>query len=146
MQATFIASPLLSEMPAYSRAMHAGGRPTKQPRSTLGQRIAEARERAGVSQAQLAEKLGTTQPRIAYWERKAVNMRSDVLAKIAETLNVSTDVLLGTKPLPIRAAKPVGKARQLFDSISKLPRRQQEKVISILEPFVQKHVNGKSED
>jgi transcriptional regulator with XRE-family HTH domain len=143
-QADFITATLISEMPAYDRAMHAGGRPTSQPRSTLGQRIAEARERAGVSQAQLAEKLGTSQPRIAYWERKAVNMRSDVLAKIAQALDVSTDVLLGTKPP--KTGKPVGKARRLFDSISKLPRRQQDKVISILEPFVQKHVNGKSED
>jgi len=110
----------------------------------LGQRIAEARERAGISQAQLAEKLGTTQPRIAYWERKAVNMRSDVLAKIAQTLKVSTDVLLGRKPP--KAGKPIGKAGQLFDAISKLPRRQQAKVISVLQPFVEKHVNGKSED
>ena len=49
--------------------MHAGGRPASQPRSPLGQRIAAAREQAGISQAHLAERLGVTQPTVAYWER-----------------------------------------------------------------------------
>ena len=121
--------------------MHAGGRPTSQPRSPLGQRIAAAREQAGISQAQLAERLGVTQPTVAYWERKAVNIHSDVLTKIARALNVSTDEVLGTKT-PRASAKPVGKARKVFDSVSRLPRRQQEKIVEVVEAMVEKHGKG----
>jgi transcriptional regulator with XRE-family HTH domain len=144
-QATFTDTTQVFQGGLYDLGMHPGGRPTSKPRSSLGQRIAEARERAGISQVELAEKLGVAQPRIVYWERKAENIRSDVLAKIAEILDTSTDELLGTKPPSPRAAKPVGRARQLFDSISKLPRRQQEKIISILEPFVQQHIKEAEE-
>lgn len=119
--------------------MHPGGRPTKNPRSAIGQRIAQARERAGISQAQLAERLGVTQPTVAYWERKAVNIRSDVLARIARALDVSTDELLGTKPSSTRAVKPAGKARRVFDAVSRLPRRQQEKIVEVVEAMVEKH-------
>jgi transcriptional regulator with XRE-family HTH domain len=122
--------------------MHAGGRPTSKPRSPLGQRLAAAREQAGISQAQLAERLGVTQPTVAYWERQAVNIRSDVLTKIARSLDVSSDELLGTKPSTARAAKPAGKARQAFDAVSRLPRRQQAKIVEVVEAMVEKHGKG----
>jgi transcriptional regulator with XRE-family HTH domain len=110
----------------------------------LGQRIADARERAGLSQLELAERLGVKQPTVAYWERKAEKIRSDVCTRIAQALNVSTDELLGRKTPATKTAQPIGKTRQLFEAISRLPRRQQEKIISILEPFVREHVNGKT--
>jgi len=122
--------------------MHAGGRPTSKPRSPLGQRLAAAREQAGISQAQLAERLGVTQPTVAYWERQAVNIRSDVLTKIARSLDVSSDELLGTKPSTARAVKPAGKARQAFDAVSRLPRRQQAKIVEVVEAMVEKHGKG----
>jgi transcriptional regulator with XRE-family HTH domain len=122
--------------------MHAGGRPASQPRSPLGQRIAAAREQAGISQAQLAERLGVTQPTVAYWERQAVNIRSDVLTRIARALDVSSDELLGTKPAKSRAVKPAGKARQAFDAVSRLPRRQQAKIVEVVEAMVEKHGKG----
>lgn len=86
--------------------------------------------------------MGTTQPAIAYWERGAKRLRSDVVARLSEILGVSTDELLGTKTRRPPAAKPTGRARQLFDAVSKLPRRQQEKVFAILEPFVAQHAGN----
>ena len=123
----------------YNAAMHPGGRPTDNPRSSLGERLAQARERAGISQVELAKLMGTNQQAVAYWERKAVSLRSDVIVRLSEALDISADELLGTGKKPSRTAKPSGKARQLFDAVSKLPRRQQDKIIAILEPFVNEH-------
>lgn len=143
MQAIFISTASVSGPMPYDAPMHAGGRPTKKPRSTLGERLAEARIKAGLSQAELAERMGTTQPAIAYWERGAKRLRSDVITRLSKILGVSADELLGTKTRRSPAAKPTGRSRQLFDAVSKLPRRQQEKVFSILESFVARHANGK---
>jgi len=129
-------------MPAYNALMHAGGRPTSKARSPLGQRLTAAREQVGISQAQLAERLGVTQPTVAYWERQAMNIRSDVLARIARSLDVSSDELLGTKASPSRATKPAGKARQTFEAVSRLPRRQQQKIIDVVEALIAQHANG----
>ena len=140
MQELFAISGPPGEKVGYDAGMHPGGRPSKRPRSAVGQRLAEARERAGLSQQQLAEKLDTTQTTIAYWERKATTFRSDILCQLIPILGVSADDLLGVRPLRTVASKPVGKARQLFDAVSRLPRRQQEKIFDILQPFVKEHI------
>ena len=86
--------------------------------------------------------LNTNQQAIAYWERHATWFRSDILGKLTETLGVSADELLGTRPPRQTIAKPIGKARQVFDAVSRLPRRQQEKIVAVVEAFVAQHGNG----
>ena len=140
MQEQFAISKPSGEKVGYDAGMHPGGRPSKRPRSAVGQRLAAAREQAGLSQQQLAEKLNTTQTTIAYWERKATTFRSDVLSQLTQVLGVSADSLLGVRSPQKIASKPVGKARQLFDAVSRLPRRQQEKIFDILRPFVKEHI------
>jgi transcriptional regulator with XRE-family HTH domain len=114
------------------------GRPTKRKRTDFGERLTQAREQAGLSQQQLADKLGTTQRAVSWWEREPVALRADQLAAVAEALGVTTDYLLGKQPLKARGSGPVGKAKRLFEAVSKLPRHQQEKVFAILEPFVER--------
>lgn len=143
MQQIFVTPIGDSKKVPYDAAMHPGGRPAKKSRSMLGARLTEARIKAGLSQAELAERMGTTQPAIAYWERGAKRLRSDVVARLSESLGVSADELLGTKTQRDQNPKPTGRARQLFDAVSKLPRRQQEKVFAILEPFVAQHTGSK---
>jgi len=122
--------------------MHPGGRPTTKKRTALGERLAQARERAGISQKDLAAKLGITQPAVAFWERSAANLRSDVLSRIAEALGTSVDDLLGTsapatrRMVAAKAAAPAGKARVAFDAVSKLPRRQQDHILKVVHALV----------
>lgn len=104
-------------------------------------RLKALRETAGISQRELARLIGERQSNIQYWETTGKIPRSDVLTPMAKALGVSVEELLG-EPRPRRAATPGGRARQLFDAVSKLPRRQQDKVLDILEPFVRQHVNA----
>ncbi len=79
---------------------------------------------------------------MTYWEREAVSLKPELLAALAVALGVTTDFLLGLASPKQRGTGPVGKARRLFDAISKLPRHQQEKIITLLEPFVREHVKA----
>ena len=63
-------------------------------RHTNDSRIAAARIAAGMSQAQLAERIGTTQQQLSRWETGARVPRVDVLKKIADALGVGVDVLI----------------------------------------------------
>jgi transcriptional regulator with XRE-family HTH domain len=54
------------------------------------------REQAGLSQQQLADRIGLTQRAYAYWERHPVALRPDQLLKVADALNVSVEDLVGT--------------------------------------------------
>lgn len=92
---------------------------------------------AGISQRELARRIGQQNSNIAYWENTGKTPRSDLLRPIADALGCSVEELLGNKPQPTRPQG--GKMRQLFEEASKLPRRQQAKIVEFVEPFVQNH-------
>jgi len=110
-----------------------GGRPPKHKRSPFGERLYAARVAAGLSQSQVAEQMGITQPSYADWERRMVALRPDHLPKLASILNVSVEQLLGTEQAPKRGTGPVGKARQIFERVSQLPRATQQRILANVE-------------
>ena len=112
------------------------GRPSKYPRTPFGERVHAAREAMGLSQAQVAEKMGVTQTAYAVWERHPVALRPDQIEKLAAVLNVTVEYLFGREETSQRGKGPVGKARRLFESVSKLPRHQQKQVLTVLEAYV----------
>lgn len=115
------------------------GRPAQRERPPCGQHLASLRESAGLTQVQLAGKLGVPQSNIAFWERSEKPPRGDVLPPLAAALGVSTDVLLGIKPpKPIRPA-PKGRLQEVFEATGKLPRRQQDKIIEVIQALLARH-------
>ena len=112
------------------------GRPTDHPRTEFGARLTEARQRAGLSQAELAAKVAVDRRMIAHWERRSVTLKPEQLVALSAALTTTTDELLGIKPP--RTAGPTGKVRQVFEQVSRLPRNQQAKVVEFVEAFVEK--------
>ena len=65
---------------------------------TLGKRIAEHRKRLGITQDQLAERLGLTAQAISKWENDLSCPDITTLPKLAEIFGTTTDALLGREP------------------------------------------------
>jgi len=61
----------------------------------VGQRIAFLREKRGLSQAALADKLNLSQSSVAMWESGQRGMKGDTLTLLADFFGVSSDYLLG---------------------------------------------------
>ena len=112
------------------------GRPSKHPRTAFGERLFAARTAAGLSQAQLAEKLGITQTSYADWERYPVALRPDQVKRLIQILNMSFEQLYGVAPSRSRNGGPVGKARRVFEEVSNLPRHQQQRIVSVVEDLL----------
>src|SRR5271157_344152 len=74
------------------------GRPSKRPRTPFGQRVYEAREALGLSQAEVAARLGINQASYGAWERDPVALRPDQVGQLAKILNVSIEHLYGVAP------------------------------------------------
>lgn len=124
------------EIDGYNASMKTG-RPSIRKRTDFGQRVHAAREALGLSQAQIADKLGITQPSYALWERDAVALRPDQLAQLAAILQVSVDELVNGQELQRRASGgPVGKARRIFEEVSRLPRHQQQRIVGVVEDMI----------
>ncbi len=60
----------------------------------IGKNLKDARFRAGLTQAELADKAGTTQTTVARIERDAVQPEVTTIRKLAATLGVSISDLL----------------------------------------------------
>jgi transcriptional regulator with XRE-family HTH domain len=102
-----------------------------------GKRLRSLRLAAGLSQSELAARLGVHRSNIGFWETKGIIPRSDLLAPMAEALGVTVGEIIGADARPKRpVAAPAGRARLVFDRVSKLPRRQQQHIIRVVEDLL----------
>lgn len=61
----------------------------------FSERLKESRKQARLTQVEIAEVLGISQPAYASWERGTKKPTQENLVKIAQILNVSVDYLVG---------------------------------------------------
>jgi len=94
------------------------------------------REAAGLSQAQVADKLGIAQPTYALWERRTAAIPAAQLQKLATTFGVGVEALFGDDKAITKRGGPVGRAKRAFEVVSKLPRSQQQKILDVVEALV----------
>lgn len=71
-----------------------------------GERIKKVRLEKGITQTELAQKLGIPYQSIGQWERGIRNPKRETLQKIADALDVELWELLGDRCDPIRAVDP----------------------------------------
>jgi transcriptional regulator with XRE-family HTH domain len=129
MQVQFLSPGLGGEVEAYNAAMSS---------DSFGSRLAAARKAAGLTQSDLAAKLGVAQSNISFWESWEKPPRGEVLPKIAGAVGASVDALLGLKPAKPKA-EPAGKVQQAFAAVAKLPRRQQDHILKVVNALVAQH-------
>jgi transcriptional regulator with XRE-family HTH domain len=118
------------------------GRKFTKVRPKLGAHLATLRINAGLSQEELAQRIGVLQQTIAFWEQSNKPPRSDILVKLADALGVSADTLLSENGVTVTAKKkggPDGKLRSIFEDASRLPRRQQDKIAEFVSAFINQY-------
>lgn len=108
-------------------------RPTTKQATDFGTQLTEARNAAGLTQAQLAARLSVSQQMIDYYERRAKNPTADFIRKAAATLNVTVDQLLGHEVKNGRKPGPPSKLHQKIDQVARLPRAKQQYVLQFLD-------------
>jgi transcriptional regulator with XRE-family HTH domain len=86
-------------------------------KKTLGTLIAEIRKQKGMTQLELAEKMGVTDKAVSKWERDLSCPDIASLPTLAETLGVSVDELLQVKNG--RSPTPVGDVARIADTVLK---------------------------
>lgn len=96
---------------------------------TMGQRIKDARLKAGLTQTELAEKLGISYQSIGQWERDLRNPKYENLQRIAKALGVTTLEL--TRPDKNRPFLEIN-----FEEIPEIPKEKIPEVVKILSNFL----------
>jgi transcriptional regulator with XRE-family HTH domain len=109
---------------------------TEQPRPSHGKRLRTLREAVGITQREMASLLDVHHSNVGFWERTGTVPRSTLLPKMAEILGVPVEELLGQPAKARRKVAPPGRAKLAFDAVARLPRKQQEKILEMVEAFV----------
>ena len=94
----------------------------------IGARIKAARERAGLTQEDLAAELDMSPTHISVLERGRKAPKLETLVNIANTLHVSTDMLLQD----VVVCATDGLASELSVAITKLKPKEQERIINAI--------------
>ena len=67
------------------------------PKYELGNRIKRLRKELGISQKELAERIGVSNSRVSNWEQGINRPDADILSKLCSALQTSPSLLLGIK-------------------------------------------------
>jgi len=112
------------------------GRPAKSTRTFFGSRLYEARKDKGLSQQQVADSLGIPVKTYANWERRSVGIKPEHLVCLAKTLSVSLDWLFNVPSVHRKLHGPTGKARNVFEQVSQMPRSQQSRILNAVDDMI----------
>lgn len=105
--------------------------------SGVGARLAALRRATGYTQIELAEALGATQRMISYYEGQPDPPPSTLLPKLAKTLGVSVDELLGIKAIKANR-KPDSRLARRLQQVNKLPPAAKRQVIQLIDAFIER--------
>ena len=83
--------------------------------NTMGQTISALRKERGMTQKDLAEKLGITDKAVSKWERDVACPDISLLPKLAQILEISVDELMHSDTAP----KPRGSTEQIVNLVLK---------------------------
>ena len=101
-----------------------------------GLRLAKFRRAAGLSQHQLAAKIGVAQPVISRYEKGQRKLYDDMLGDLSRALGVTPNDILGItapKTIDTEAASLSKRMIARLKKIEALPRRSQEHLIAMLD-------------
>lgn len=102
----------------------------------FGRRLADLRKKAGFTQVELANELGVSQRMISYYEGHSEYPPSNLLPIMARVLRVSSDELLGIKPIK-KIKQPDSRLLRRMQQIDKLDPATKRQVIQVMDTFIE---------
>jgi transcriptional regulator with XRE-family HTH domain len=99
----------------------------------LGSRIARLRKDSHLTQVQLAETLGVSQPTMNAYELGQRRVPVSALPVLARTLGIGVEELLGESSAATKKRGPAPKFQQQVERLARLPKAQQRMVMQMLD-------------
>jgi transcriptional regulator with XRE-family HTH domain len=98
----------------------------------MGARIAQLRKQQNLTQQRLADELGMSQQIVASYEIGRRRIPVSTLPRLARTLGVSVEALIGEQDPPAKRG-PTPKLQRHMQRISELPKTQQRFLLQMIE-------------
>ncbi|MBB6478471.1 helix-turn-helix domain-containing protein [Spirochaeta isovalerica] len=106
--------------------------PLSQEDIDIGENITRYRKQKGLTQVQLAAQIGITQKLISDYETGRVRLNAEMIIRLSQALEVSSDTILGISP--VEDASPVSlKISQRMRKIESLPPFDQKALLKTID-------------
>lgn len=103
----------------------------------LGERIARLRKEHGITQTQLAKRLGVSQQTIQAYESGKRRIQVATLPELARVLSTTLEELFAQQQeTTVRKRGPAPKWQQQLEAIDQLPKSQQKFVVQMLDALI----------
>ena len=109
---------------------------TERGMQKLAARIVEIRKERGITQVELTKTLGVTQSMVSRIERGELRLNGEVIVKLAKLYNVTTDELLGVKPVSEPIPTISRRWLRRLTKIEQLPKRDQDGLIQTIDRYL----------
>ena len=106
-------------------------------KETLGERLARLRRERGLTQVELADRLGVAQPVVSDYERGELRLHGQLIVKLTEILGVTSEELLGLKKIAPNGAIKNRRLLRRLQEIDRLPRRDQQALLRTIDRFLE---------
>ena len=102
----------------------------------IGERLREIRKRRGLTQDELANKLGINQTLVSQYERGKLRMHGTLIAAFAKALKVSSDELLGLQRIRGNGFIQDRRLLRRLEKMDSLSRSQKRALLATIDAFI----------
>lgn len=103
---------------------------------TVGQRVRQLRKKRGLSQTEIADRIGVHQSLVSEYELGAVRIPAPVLAAFGQLLRTPLDQLVGLKPIKENGVFTDRRFIRRLERIEKLPKRAKQALIKTIDTYL----------
>lgn len=107
--------------------------------SSFGRRLARLRKAQGLTQQELADRLGISRRMVVYYEAQSEHIPAGLLPQLAQALKVSADELLGLRSLKVKDPEESLRLFRKLKRITRLPARQRRAVLEYAEALLERN-------
>jgi len=129
-------STILDSMEFSTLARQQQGTTTERGMRDLAARVVSIRKEKGITQVELAKTLGVTQSMVSRIEKGELRLNGEVIIKLAKLFNVTTDELLGVKPLQNGQPEISRRWLRRLKKINQLSKRDQDGLIQTVDRYL----------
>jgi transcriptional regulator with XRE-family HTH domain len=111
-------------------------KPLKTSQEPIGKRIARLRKKLGMTQTELAEKVGISRKLVTDYETRRVRLYDEMVIRLAFALNVSTDEILGVKDSEHEKIDMSIRFMRRMKELNKLPENKIKHILKTLDDLI----------
>lgn len=103
---------------------------------SIGARLARLRKEKGITQMEMAERLGAAQPVVSNYERGELRLHGELIVQLSRILEVSTDELLGVETRPRSSVPRDRRLLRRLEAFDTLPKRDRDALTRTIDAFL----------